>query len=59
MAFSSDVIEKDSFKIITELFKKYQPIHQVGDQPTFNLYFYKKWKNLIDNDPFYNPNLPH
>lgn len=46
MCFNTDIIQEDSFKKLVKLFKQYSPIHVLGDQPTFNLFFYKKWEKL-------------
>jgi lipopolysaccharide biosynthesis glycosyltransferase len=46
MAFSTDIIKEDTFENLLGLFKKYHKIHLFGDQPTFNLFFYQKWKKL-------------
>jgi colanic acid/amylovoran biosynthesis glycosyltransferase len=51
MAFSTDIIKEDSFDNILKIFKKYYTIHNVGDQPSFNLFFYNSWKTL---SPVYN-----
>ncbi len=57
MAFSTDIIRDDSFKELMELFHKYRDIQRNGDEPTLNLFFYGKWKEiprLIYNfSPFY------
>jgi len=46
MVFTTDIINRDSFDKIKSIFEKYHVIHQVGDQPTLNLYFYNKWEKM-------------
>ena len=46
MAFSTDIIEEDSFEKLYKLFHKYHQICTYGEQPIINLFFYKKWKKL-------------
>ncbi|MCK9595833.1 glycosyltransferase [Candidatus Pacearchaeota archaeon] len=51
MAFSTEMINEKTFDQLNSLFNKYKQIHNYGDQPTFNLFFYDKWKSL---PPVYN-----
>jgi len=53
MAFSTNLIEKDSFNRLKELTKKYLIFSQPGEQGAINLLFYKKWEKL---PPAYNFN---
>ena len=48
MAFSTDVIKQDTFSKLKELFILYKDLHspQTGEQPSLNLLFYRKWKEL-------------
>jgi len=48
MAFSTDVIKKDTFSELKRLFMLYKELHSdmVGEQPSLNLLFYEKWKKL-------------
>lgn len=46
IAFSTDVIEKDSFPKLIELMRLYGSLNLDGDEPTLNLLFYKKWVKL-------------
>jgi len=46
IAFNTKIIQEDSFNRLIALFNKYGKIHNYGDQPTFNLFFYNKWKIL-------------
>jgi lipopolysaccharide biosynthesis glycosyltransferase len=46
MAFSSDIIKKQTFSNLKSLAKKYINFSKHGEQGILNLYFYKKWKNL-------------
>jgi lipopolysaccharide biosynthesis glycosyltransferase len=47
MAFSTDIIEEDSFDKLYKLFQKYHKnCNLYGEQPIINLFFYKKWKKL-------------
>lgn len=46
MAFSTNVIKTNTFSRLIDLTKKYGAISRYGDQLTFNLQFYKKWKKL-------------
>lgn len=43
MAFSTNIIKKDSFSKLKLLFKKYEKVHLFQDQTVLNLFFYKKW----------------
>ncbi|MDD4996489.1 MAG: glycosyltransferase [Patescibacteria group bacterium] len=51
MAFSTDVIKKDTFSKLYNIFKKYEKIGVGGDQLIFNIFFYKNWIKL---SPLYN-----
>lgn len=47
MAFSTDIIEENSFKELCNLFQKYHTICNLyGEQPILNLYFSERWKRL-------------
>ncbi|MDP2925795.1 MAG: glycosyltransferase [Nanoarchaeota archaeon] len=46
MAFSTDIINKNSFMELLKLTGEYQKVSNNGDQSILNLYFYKKWKEL-------------
>jgi lipopolysaccharide biosynthesis glycosyltransferase len=46
MAFSTDVIKEDSFSKLIEFMRLYGSLNLDGDEPTFNLLFYKQWKKL-------------
>jgi lipopolysaccharide biosynthesis glycosyltransferase len=46
LAFSTNIIEKDTFSKLKEFFKKYGKYSRFPDQGIFNLFFYKKWKKL-------------
>jgi len=46
MAFNTNIIRDDTFLKLKSFFSLYSPIHYNGDQPTFNLFFYKKWQRL-------------
>ncbi len=46
MAFSTDIIKRDTFSKLNSLLKEYGKISRGVDQLTFNLMFYKKWKKL-------------
>jgi lipopolysaccharide biosynthesis glycosyltransferase len=46
MAFNTQIIEKNTFSKLNSLFMLYKPVHVNGDQPTFNLFFYKNWQHL-------------
>ncbi|MGA2418335.1 MAG: glycosyltransferase, partial [Candidatus Staskawiczbacteria bacterium] len=46
MAFNTKIIQEDTFSKLNSLFLLYSPINFIGDQPTFNLFFYKKWQHL-------------
>jgi len=46
MTFSTDLIEKDTFSKMKELFEKYGKNINIPDQATLNLFFYQKWKKL-------------
>jgi lipopolysaccharide biosynthesis glycosyltransferase len=50
MAFSTDIIDKNSFPDLNNLVKNYINISK-GDQSIFNLFFYNSWKKL---PPLYN-----
>ena len=45
MAFSTDIIKDDTFDQLMALFNKYLTITS-GDDPVFNILFYKNWKKL-------------
>ncbi len=45
MAFSTDIIQKDTFSKLLKTFKKYKKISKGLDQLTFNLMF-REWKRL-------------
>jgi lipopolysaccharide biosynthesis glycosyltransferase len=46
MAFNTQIIQEDTFSKLNSLFLSYNSIHSNGDQPTFNLFFCKKWQHL-------------
>lgn len=48
MVFNTDIIEKNTFLKLIELFEQYRGLHKSGveDQLILNLFFYKKWKKL-------------
>ena len=46
MVFDSDMITIDTFFVLKRLFRHYGVVHVFGDQPTLNLFFYKKFKLL-------------
>ncbi len=48
MAFSTSVIREDTFENLKSLFHTYKDCHDylTGEQPTLNLYFYKRWREL-------------
>jgi len=46
MAFSTDLIEKDTFSKLKKLFELYNKINAVAEGSIINLMFYKKWKKL-------------
>ena len=46
LAFSTNIIEMDTFSKLKESFKKYVKHSRFLDQATYNLFFYKKWKKL-------------
>lgn len=45
-AFSTDIIEEDSFLKFTDLIKLYGNLCIYGEEPILNLFFYKKWTEL-------------
>jgi len=51
LAFSTDIIEQDTFDKLNKLMKKYKDIVWNGDQTILNLYFFQKWEPL---PPVYN-----
>ena len=51
MAFSTDMIEEDSFQRLLDIFLQYYNSSTYGEQPILNLFLYKKWKKL---HPIYN-----
>lgn len=57
MAFSTDIIKKDTFLKLKRLLEEY---NSVLDQPILNLFFYKKWIELplIYNFSPYNTTFP-
>jgi lipopolysaccharide biosynthesis glycosyltransferase len=46
MAINTKVIKPDSFAKIIQLLKKNKDILYWGDQPIFNLFFYKRWEKI-------------
>ncbi len=46
MAFSSDIINENTFNELKELLNSYEKISLYTEQTLLNLYFYKKWKRL-------------
>ena len=46
MSFNTDIIKKETFKELVDLFFKYKEIQLYADQPTLNLYFSNRWTNL-------------
>jgi len=46
LAFSSDIIKKNTFYQLKTLNRKYEKIRITSDQMAFNLLFQKKWKRL-------------
>jgi lipopolysaccharide biosynthesis glycosyltransferase len=54
MAFSTDIIEENSFDKINELFEKYRIISPFADQTTLNLFLYRRWHQIssVYNVPF-------
>ena len=47
--FSTDIIQKDTFKKLKGLFKEYHKLHHwcdAGDQSTLNLLFHNQWQEL-------------
>ncbi len=46
MAFSSDIINENTFNELKELLNSYEKISLYTEQTLLNLYFYKKWKKL-------------
>ena len=46
MAFTTDIIKRDSLKNLISMAKKYKNITQIPEQAIINLYFYKKWNDL-------------
>ncbi len=46
MAFSTNIINDNTFDEIINLFKKYERAFLFGEEGVLNLYFYKKWKEI-------------
>jgi lipopolysaccharide biosynthesis glycosyltransferase len=46
MAFSSDVIKKDTFNRLKKICEKYLSCSNPGEQGMINLYFYQRWNEL-------------
>jgi lipopolysaccharide biosynthesis glycosyltransferase len=46
MAFSSDVIKKDTFNRLKKICEKYLSCSNPGEQGIINLYFYQRWNEL-------------
>jgi len=45
-SFDTSIIKEDTFSKLMHLFHKYGPLSHCGEEPTLNLYFYKRWKML-------------
>lgn len=46
MAFNSDVIKPNTFNDLIHIFNQHAENSKFGEQPSLNLYFYKKWEKL-------------
>lgn len=56
MAFSTDIIKKDSFAKLKKLFELYDEVNYTVEEVPLNLFFYKKYQNL---PIVYNINVPY
>ncbi len=45
-SFNTNIINRNNFKEILELFGKYESNSVTGEQEILNLYFYKRWKRV-------------
>lgn len=46
LAFSTEILNNETFSQIKNLFSDYATPNMTGDQPILNLFFYRKWKKL-------------
>ncbi len=46
LAFPTNIIQENSFNELKKIFKRYKSICRIGEEPIFNLFFYRKRKKI-------------